>query len=86
MPLSNPLIGAELTAEGATAELDSEISALFDKSIRNTKLPKTSDDAGNVTSAGGYAPSNLAHNLLDNGHQWQKVTTTANPRHLCARG
>lgn len=84
-PLATPLIGAELTSEGATAELDSEISALFDKTIRNTKLPKTSDDAGNVTSAGGYAPSNLAHSPLSNGHQWQKSDSNGKPLATLAR-
>lgn len=78
-PLAKPLIGAELTSEGATAEFDTEITALFDKTIRNNKAPKTRDEAGNVISPGGYAPSTIKVTDLDGGKQWQKSDDKGKP-------
>ncbi len=77
-PLNKPLIGAELTKNGASAEFDTEITALFDKTIRNTKIPKTTDEAGN-SQGGGYAPSNLQVVEIDGGKQWQKSDGKGKP-------
>lgn len=78
-PLAKPLIGAELTGDGATAEFDTEITALFDKTIRNNKAPKTTDEAGNTISSGGYAPSTLKVTDIEGGKQWQKTDHKGKP-------
>ncbi|HMU65784.1 MAG TPA: DUF2138 family protein [Cellvibrionaceae bacterium] len=78
-PLAKPLIGAELTSDGASAEFDAEITALFDKTIRNNKVPKTTDEAGNTISPGGYAPSNIQVTDVEGGKQWQKSDGKGKP-------
>ena len=86
-PMAKPLIGAELKSLQSFTDFDTGISALFDKAIRDNKLPKQSaednsseqnaptskNSSGSATPI--YAPSTLQVSDIKEGKQWQKSDT-----------
>ncbi|HEY6527361.1 MAG TPA: DUF2138 family protein [Cellvibrionaceae bacterium] len=89
-PLAKPLIGAELAAASSFTEFDAEISALFDKAIRNNKLPRQAAEENAsanppTTAASTSAPSNMSVTDIDSGKQWQKSDAKGRPLATLAR-
>ncbi|RYZ81509.1 MAG: DUF2138 family protein, partial [Moraxellaceae bacterium] len=71
-------------------DFDTEISALFDKAIRNNKLPRqvAEENASanpSATPASTTAPSNMTVTDIDSGKQWQKSDDKGRPLATLAR-
>lgn len=89
-PMAKPLIGAELKTADQLENFDTQLTQLFDKVIRNNKLPKAQTPASDetktpVSTASQYAPSNLEISDIEQGKKWQKFTKDGKPLATLAR-